>query len=273
MAKKGIDEMIEELEYYIEHCKVQTFSNNKIVIPRDELLNMVREIKVKIPSEIEQCNRIMENKDAILADARKRADDLLSSAREDAQRRVSESEVMQMAVEQARELMKQATEQASEMIEQAGADSDAIRLGALHYTNNVMMDLSEFTTHFIQEEESKYNLLINSLKDTLNTIETNRAQITAQLATGETPSDEVKIQQSVPVEEEPEITISEVKRVHTQEKKSNRPGFRVPEVGAEEGTNEKTDKNASTVSRNSQAQEDGAEDEIDDLDQMYLDEF
>ena len=273
MAKRGIDQMIEELETYIEDAKVQAFSNNKIVVLRDELLNMVREIKVKIPSEIEQCNRIMENKDAILADARKRADDLLSSAREDAQRRVNESEIMQMAVEQARELLKQASDQANEMLDQANADSEAIRLGAMHYTNNVMMDLSEFTQHFIQEEESKYSLLIGSLKDTLNTIETNRSQITAQLSSGESPSEDVKIQQSVAQEEESEkeVTVSEVKRVHTQEKKSNRPGFRVPEVGAEESSDEKKSK-SNDVSGSANGMED-AEDEIDDLDQLYLDEF
>ena len=281
MAKKGIDEMIEDLEYYIEQCKVQTFSSNKIVVPRDELLHMIREIKVKIPNEIEQCSRIMENRDAIIADARKRADDIISSARDEAQRKVNDSEIMQMATDQARELMKQANDKAKEILNYANEDGDAIRIGALHYTNNVMMDLSEFTARFLEEEQTKYNLLVTSLKDTLQTIETNRAQITSQLNSGAVPKDDVTVTQK----EEKEVPkqVSEVERVHMQEKKSNRPGFRVPDITQEESKPEKPIPKAAPVSEDSSAQmtkpakakiqEEHLDDELDDLDELYLDEF
>ena len=74
MARKGIEEMISEIEIFIDNCKFQPLSSSKIIVPREDLMQMVSELKLKIPNEIERCKKIMRNKEAILADARARAD-------------------------------------------------------------------------------------------------------------------------------------------------------------------------------------------------------
>ena len=192
MAKKNIVDLFGELEDFIEGCKVQAFSNNKVVIPRDELLKRVREIKMKIPSEVEHSNKVVENRDLILSEARAKAEDVVQEARNEAQRLVNQSEIMRMATEQARELMAQAQAKAQEIVNQASQESDVLRLGALHYTNQTMEDLGEFTARFLEEEIERYQMLVDSLENQYKTIETNRAQIASQLNSGQVPQGDGK---------------------------------------------------------------------------------
>ena len=66
MGKKGVEEMINEIEIFIDNCKYQPLSSNKIVVPKDEMERLLSELKLKLPSEIERCKKIMRNKEAIL---------------------------------------------------------------------------------------------------------------------------------------------------------------------------------------------------------------
>ena len=54
--------MISEIEIFIDNCKFQPLSSSKIIVPREDLMQMVSELKLKIPNEIERCKKIMRNK-------------------------------------------------------------------------------------------------------------------------------------------------------------------------------------------------------------------
>lgn len=190
MAKKTINELFDEFEAFIEDCKVQTFSSNRLVVPRDELFNRIREIRMKLPSEVEKSTQLMGRRDQILKDAHDRAEQIKIVAQEEAQRRIGETEVMKQAMEQAKSLINQANLKAQEIINDAVEESNTIRVGALNYTNNVMIDLSDFTAAILNEEGKKFQQLVDTMKEQYDVIETNRKQITAQLQSGVVPQDD-----------------------------------------------------------------------------------
>ena len=37
MARKGIEEMISEIEIFIDNCKYQPLSSSKIIVPKEDL--------------------------------------------------------------------------------------------------------------------------------------------------------------------------------------------------------------------------------------------
>lgn len=186
MAKKGIEDYIEDMEYYIENCKMSAFSTNKIVVPRDEILSMIRELHAKLPKEVEKCQEVVSKKDAIYADAKKRADQLIESARTESQNLVNENEIVQAAQLKAQEIVNEATTHASAIIRQAQEESEALSVGALNYTNSELISLSDFIAKVKEEESAHYQLLVNGLSEAINTIETNRQQIASQLESPET---------------------------------------------------------------------------------------
>lgn len=67
-----MEQIIEEIEEYIDNCKYQPLSSTKIVVNKDELEELLTELKMKTPEEIKRYQKIISNKEAILADARQK---------------------------------------------------------------------------------------------------------------------------------------------------------------------------------------------------------
>ena len=86
-----IEQLIGEIEMYLDSCKSQAFSNSKrIVVEKDVIDEMLVELRMRTPEEIKKYQKIIANKDAILADAKSRADAMIADAnRQTAQKRIS----------------------------------------------------------------------------------------------------------------------------------------------------------------------------------------
>ena len=92
-----IEQIISEIEEYVDSCKFQPLSNTKIIVNKEELEELLTELRMKTPDEIKRYQKIISNKDAILADAQSKADAIIADAKTQAQQMVTESEVMQQA--------------------------------------------------------------------------------------------------------------------------------------------------------------------------------
>ena len=108
MSSSRIEQIIEEIEEYVENCRYQPLSTTKIIVNKEELEELLRELRLKTPDEIKRYQKIIGNKDAILADAQAKADNIIAEAEKKAQELTSETEIMQAAYAQANETVNQA---------------------------------------------------------------------------------------------------------------------------------------------------------------------
>ena len=69
-----IEQIIQEIEEYVDSCKFQPLSTTKIVVNKEEIEEYLRELRLKTPDEIKRYQKIISNKDAILEDAQAKAD-------------------------------------------------------------------------------------------------------------------------------------------------------------------------------------------------------
>ena len=152
-----IEQIIEEIEEYVDSCKFQPLSSTKIVVNKEELEELLRELRMKTPDEIKRYQKIISNKDAIL-------EAIIADAQAKADRIVSESEVMQRALEQSNELLEQTNAQAQEIIDNATTDSNNIRMSAISYTDEMLDNLEKIMSHTIDTAGSKYSNFINSIQ-------------------------------------------------------------------------------------------------------------
>ena len=77
-----IEQIIEEIEEYIDGCKYQALSSSKIIVNKDELEELLNETSdSKQPEEIKRYQKIISNKEAILADAQAKADAIMQKPR------------------------------------------------------------------------------------------------------------------------------------------------------------------------------------------------
>ncbi|QNM05731.1 DivIVA domain-containing protein [Qiania dongpingensis] len=195
-----IEQLISEIEEYIDGCKAQPFTNNKkIIVDKDEMEELLVELRLRTPDEIKKYQKIISNKEAILSSTKEEADHIIESARADAERilaeaqaqaegiiaeteqhtaeMVSEHEVMQQAYQQAGEVVDQANGQAQQIINDAVADSDNIREGAIRYTDDMLKGLQSIINLAIEQTTGKFNSFIDSLQSTGDIVTNNRNEL------------------------------------------------------------------------------------------------
>lgn len=181
MARKSIEDVMNEIEDYLNSCKPAGFSSNKISVSRDEFDELFGELKVKIPAEIDRCKKIMRNKEAILMDARKNADGILAQAKQQAAEMVSETAIMAQANQQAYETVEMARVQANDMLAQAVAEANEIRLGSMQYTNDIMLGIRNYMEATLMAERANYENLMTTLENDFRMADANLNEIQSQI--------------------------------------------------------------------------------------------
>ena len=92
-----IEQLTGEIEEYIDSCKFQPLSNTKIVVNKEEMEELLVELRLRVPEEIKKYQKIISQQDAILADAKAQAESMIGDAKVQTEEMVSDSEIMQQA--------------------------------------------------------------------------------------------------------------------------------------------------------------------------------
>jgi len=172
-----IEQIISEIEEYIDGCKYQPLSNTKIVVVKEDLEDLLSELRLKTPDEIKKYQKIINNKDAIIADAKEQADAIINAAQIHTEELVNEHEIMQRAYAQANQLIENASAQAQEQLDRATEEANGIRMGALQYTDDMLANLQLIIQHSLESNEIKYKTLIASLNKDLDIVVNNRNEL------------------------------------------------------------------------------------------------
>ena len=172
-----IEQIIDEIEDYIENCKYQPFSNSRIVVDKDEIEDLLSDLRRRMPDEIKRYQRMISNKEAILADAQAKADAIIAQAEVHTTELVSEHEIMQQAYAQANEVVLIATNQAQEILDNATNDANNIRMGAIQYTDDILKGLESIIGHAIDSTRARTDNLLNSLQECYTVVNTNRIEL------------------------------------------------------------------------------------------------
>lgn len=186
-----IEQIIEEIEEYIDGCSYQPLSKKNIVVNKAEMEELLRELRMKTPEEIKRYQKMLANKDAILTDAQTKAEAIVQQANIQLTELVSEQEIMKQAYAQANAVVEAATVQAQEILNSAAADANEIRMGAMQYTDSMLANMQSIIQNTMESYNSRYSSLINSLNGYYEMIAENRAELAPSIGEEETAEEEV----------------------------------------------------------------------------------
>jgi len=103
-----------------------------VIVNEEELLRILDEMRSRIPQEVQQAKRLLQEKERILAQAREERERIVALAGEEAARLTEESEIT-----------KAATVRAQTIVERAKRDAESIRKGADDYVVEVLSNLQQ----------------------------------------------------------------------------------------------------------------------------------
>ena len=172
-----MEQIIEDIEEYIDSCKFAALSNNKILVNKEELEELLAELRAKTPEEIKRYQKIISNKEAILADAQAKADQIIAQAQIQTNELVSEHQIMQQAYAQANEDVMLATKQAQEILDNATNEANALRMSAMSYTDGQLKSIEDLLVTSIDTTKARSENLISSLQSYLDVVVSNRTQL------------------------------------------------------------------------------------------------
>jgi len=181
MGMTSIEQIIDDIIDFIEGCKTQALSPSKVVVPKDRLYELLDELKLRTPDEIKRYQKIIANRDAIIEDAAKRAEEIKEAARKQASEIVSENSIMRQAYQEANDLITNANAQADEIMQNANHDAEEIRYGALTYSNDMLLNVENTLGDAYETTRGKMEALIYTLRDNLETVTKNRFELNEQI--------------------------------------------------------------------------------------------
>ena len=189
-----IEQLISEIEEYIDGCKPKAFSNTDIIVNKEEIEELLMELRMRIPDEIKKYQKIISNQDAILSDARTQADSMLAEARTQADSMlesaraqtddlVNEHEIMQRAYAQANEIIEQAQAQAQTIVDNAVTDANSVRQGSIQYTDDMLKSLQTIMNHTMEGAQGRFDAFMNSMKSSYDIVSSNRKELSSGIIT------------------------------------------------------------------------------------------
>lgn len=173
-----IEQLIGEIEEYIDSCKYQALSNNtKIIVNKEELEELLVELRLRVPDEIKQYQKIISNQDAILNEARYQADNMIQEATAQTNELVNEHEIMQRAYSTANQIVEEAQIQAQSLIDAAVNDANNIRQGAIFYTDEILRNLQNLIASTMEDAQGRLGAFLSSMQANLDVVSNNRREL------------------------------------------------------------------------------------------------
>jgi vacuolar-type H+-ATPase subunit H len=130
--------VLETLEDLVEKSVSVPFSG-KCLVDKEEILEIIKEVRLKLPDDIKQAKWVKEERQRILMEAQKEANNLIKDA---------EGKISSLVDEH--EITKKAYEQANEIISSAQKNAREIRLGTKEYADSVLNKVEEILNDTIE---------------------------------------------------------------------------------------------------------------------------
>ena len=115
MEEKDVQRLLDMLYGMIDEAKSVAFSSDKCIIVRDEALDLLDEIRAKLPLELKKAQELIAARSEYVAGAKKEAQEVLRQAELDARTIVSESETLQLARQKSSEIIRRAEDRSKEL--------------------------------------------------------------------------------------------------------------------------------------------------------------
>lgn len=153
------------LEDLLDSSKAVPFSKN-IAVDKQRIYEIVNEIRLNIPSEIRQAQKIIEDHDRIVINAKSKASGL-----------IKETENTAQLMTNSHEIYKRAMEQASEVMDEAKKNARDVRLNAMDYADELLSKTEAIIREAMNNLNEQHRVMDDYFSQTVDVLYQNRLEL------------------------------------------------------------------------------------------------
>lgn len=153
--------LLETLEDILDKSKTVPFTD-KSIVEKDQILDIIKEIRLRLPDELKQAKWIKEERERIISEAQKDAEDIVKEAENRIISMIDEHEITRKAYDKKTEIIADANEMYREITQGTSTYVD----GILANIENNMIELGK-----------TLNGVEMSIQNALETIQNNRKEL------------------------------------------------------------------------------------------------
>lgn len=162
---ESLQDYLDIIEDILENSKTVPFSN-KVSVEREKIYDVIAEVRMNLPNEIRQAQKIISEHDKIIQDAKNKAASII---------REGEAVVERMTAEH--EIYKKAVEQGNELIEQRKKTAREIHINAYKYADEILEKAEYMLRDYLVTVDKKHREVDDYFNSTLDVLYQNRQQL------------------------------------------------------------------------------------------------
>lgn len=149
----NIDNVLDVLDELLDKSWSLPLSGGRCVVDADKVRDLIDDIRINLPAELEQAKMIVADRAEILGEARREAEGIIRKAEERAKSLVANEEIAKAAQTKAADIMSQTQLKSREM-----------RMAAHEFSDNVLRTTEESLTKSLTELRATRQALRSSAK-------------------------------------------------------------------------------------------------------------
>lgn len=123
--------LLERIEDIVEDASKLPLSN-KIMIDKEEILEVINDIRLKLPDEINRASWVAKERQRILNEAQNEAEELMEKVKEQQRILIDENEIT-----------RHAKQSANQLLQEAELKANAMKEGAYNYSDEILSKLQD----------------------------------------------------------------------------------------------------------------------------------
>ena len=141
-------ELVEALYTMVTEAWGVPLGNEKCIVERDKVLNLLDEIKALLPSEVAEARRLVNARDEFINNAKREADTIRKAAEERAREMVEEQEIVLASKTRSNEILSQAESRTRELYRVANEYVDDALRRTEEAINSALSEVRQSRSNF-----------------------------------------------------------------------------------------------------------------------------
>jgi vacuolar-type H+-ATPase subunit H len=161
-AEMKVVELIDELEEIVRRSNTVPLSNKKIMINPDDIMDIIDEIRMRLPEEVLEARRVKQEESRIITAAQTKAKALIENAVKKQRELIDSDEVAKNAYNQAEQTIKESEEKGKKILTKAETNAKELVGGSAEYAESVLKK--------VQDELKRINDILEENRSQLKSI-------------------------------------------------------------------------------------------------------